>query len=169
MKTETQNQLKKRKCHAFDKDIFLIGIDTNGENVWLEAASWDCGWYWGFGYIERYTNNNHPDMASDISSHTHWDTKIVGKQDNRDYIHHLNENPLFSQTVLTDSESWKLAELMKTAYTLKGSAEMFRRGVSHITSDEQETGIVQRKNYAKEINEVILPKLFKLIYELLEA
>jgi hypothetical protein len=46
--------LSKRKSHAFGKDIYLIGKDKSGTNYWLESPSWDCDWYWGFGYIETY-------------------------------------------------------------------------------------------------------------------
>lgn len=46
--------MKKEKRHAFGKDIYLLGVDADGTRYWLEAPSWDCGWYWGFGYVEVY-------------------------------------------------------------------------------------------------------------------
>jgi hypothetical protein len=66
--------IKKQKSHAFGKDIYLIGVDEYKKKHWLEAPRWDCGWYWGFGYIETYTNNNNPSYSDDIESHQHWDT-----------------------------------------------------------------------------------------------
>jgi hypothetical protein len=65
--------MNKRKSHAFNKDIYLLGKNRYGELVWLESPTWDCGWYWGFGYVETYTNNKRPDLARDISSHSHFD------------------------------------------------------------------------------------------------
>ena len=47
--------LKKRKSHAFGKDCYLIGRDKYGDLIWLEAAKWDCEWYWGFGYTHTGT------------------------------------------------------------------------------------------------------------------
>ena len=41
----------KRKSFAFNKDIYFLGTDKNGVNYWLEAAKWNCGWYWGGGYV----------------------------------------------------------------------------------------------------------------------
>ena len=50
--------MKKQTTTAFKKKIYLLGADAEGTKYWLEAPSWDCDWYWGFGYVETYTNNN---------------------------------------------------------------------------------------------------------------
>lgn len=176
----TKQRIPKRKDRAFGKDVYLLGIDKDGQYVWLEQATWDCGWYWGFGYIERYNigRGKNPHLASDIRSHTHWDSGIIGKHEkydfekkafvlSSDYIHHINEHPDFKATTLSEKESWKLSEYMSTVYTLKESAEMFGRGGSHLSSDDYEEEVVRREEWAKEINEVILPKLFNAIYVLL--
>ena len=68
----------KVKSHAFGKDIYLLGQDEQGINYWLEAPKWDCIWYWGFGYIESFTNNKYPHLSKDISSHQHAD-KFLSK------------------------------------------------------------------------------------------
>lgn len=159
-----KTKIKKQKKHAFGKDIYLLGIDEDGVKHWLEAASWDCGWYWGFGYVETYTNNNNPEIAKDISSHSHWDNCIIGKLGFKDYIHHLNDNPNFSSTTLSDTESWELSELMKSYYSLKEAAEIFGRGKSHIANTEVN---YQDKEIAEKINKEILPKIFQRIYEIL--
>jgi len=168
--------IKKRTDHAFGKKVFLLGRYKSGEDFWLEEAKFDCGWYWGFGYIETYQKNRSPSKARDISSHSHWDG-LVGQQEIYDsekqvwkkgkYIHHLNEHPEVEDTVLTDAESWELAELMKTFYTLKEAAAVFRRGGSHVATVEKEKEIVTRKEWTDEINQKILPALFTEIYDLL--
>ena len=167
--------MNKKKTHAFGKDIYLLGKQADGDLIWLESASWDCDWYWGFGYIETYTNNNRPDLAKDISSHSHW-TGLVGRQEyydiekhcfrlGSDYIHHLNNNPNIAETVLTDDESWELADLMKTFYTLKDMAELYHSGNSHLTSKTK----VNLKNEEQEnyINKELIPKIFNRVYEIL--
>lgn len=164
----------KRTSHAFGKTIYLLGKDKHSELLWLEKASWDCDWYWGFGYIERYTNNN-PELARDISSHSHW-SGLVGKQEYydhdkqcfrlaTDYIHHLNDNPDMTETTLTDGESWELADLMKSFYTLKDTAELYHSGNSHLTS--QHSLDLKNKEQEDYINNELLPQIFKRVYEIL--
>ena len=50
--------LNKKKIHVFGKDAYLLGKDDQGIQYWLESPSWDCDWYWGFGYVETYTNKS---------------------------------------------------------------------------------------------------------------
>lgn len=68
--------MKKQITHAFNKQIYLLGKNKHNKLVWLEEPSWDCDWYWGFGYMETYTNNTNPSKARDISSHTHLTLKF---------------------------------------------------------------------------------------------
>lgn len=168
--------LGKVKSNAFGKDVYLLGIDKSGDKVWLEAARWDFGWYWGFGYIERYTSQN-PKLARDITSHSHWDSEIVGQHDYYDtdkqcfrksseYIHHLNDNPKFKATTLSDRESWELADLMKSFYVLKDAAECIGRGSAHVSSTS-ESANYKDEELAKRINEQMLPRIFARVYEIL--
>ena len=53
----------------YPEKIYIGTVD--GEKIYLSAPSWDCDWYWGFGYIETYTNNNNPNKSKDIKSHQH--------------------------------------------------------------------------------------------------
>jgi len=152
--------MDKRKAHAFGKDCYLLGRDTNGEAIWLEAASWDCEWYWGFGYIEVYTRQLDPTHSKDIDSHGHWDG-LLGKQANGEYLHHLNE--ALTETTLTDKESWRLSDLMKSFYTLTKCAAVVGRGGSHLSGTSE--SLVDKDMTAK-INEVLLPALFKEVYEI---
>lgn len=158
--------------------MYLLGRDSEYQKVWLEAPQWECEWYWGFGYVERYQSNRSPSLALGISSHSHWSSDIVGKKEfydhekecfrqSSDYRSHLNDNKDWKETVLTDDESWRLAELIKTCYRLREAAETFWRGGSHVSSDEAEQNIVTRKRWANEINQKILPALFKEIDALL--
>ena len=67
--------MQKKKIYAFGYH-YLLGIDSVGIKHYVEAPSWDCGWYWGFGYIESYTNNNSPGTSRDKQSHQHWYTTL---------------------------------------------------------------------------------------------
>lgn len=143
--------------------VYLLGI-RNKHKVFLRQASWDCGWYWGFGYIKE------------PNSHSHW-SSLVGKQEYYDidkscwrlstnYIYHLNENPEFTHTVLTDRESWDLAELMESFYALRNIAEVFNRGGSHITTNPIKD-IIKNSKEVDRINKIVLPELFKEVYKIL--
>jgi len=166
--------LQKRKIRVFGKDNYLIGQDAQGINYWLEAPSWDCGWYWGFGYIETYTNNRRPEASRDINSHEHW-SGFVGQQYKYDFnshhevkgefIHSIKESPRFADTVLTDKESWELSDLMSRFYALREMADILHSGTGHLTSNTEHK--TKNDEFRKWINEVELPDLFRRVIEIL--
>ena len=149
---------KKYNKEAFGKDIFYLGQEEDGTNVWLEDFTWDCGWYWGGGYLETYTNNANPEAARDISSHSHFDG--LGKDKN-----------LFDgfksrivKTPLTDNELWQLCDLMQSFYTLRESAEWFKNGSSHYTSIKGSTPRPEMQTLCNSIIEnEIAPKVRELV------
>ena len=75
---------------------------------------------------------------------------------------------MFNSTTLTEAESWKLAELMEQFSVLKVSAEVFGRGGTHITTIKGKHTI-KKENWAKEINEILLPRVFKEIDNLFKG
>ena len=167
-------RIEKKKEHAFGKDTYLLG-KLNNEYIWLEAARFDCGWYWGFGYIEVYTNQENPSRSKDTSSHSHF-KGLLGKKEyydhekgcfrtSNEYFHHLNELPEMEESVLTDKESWELSDLMESFYTLKDAAGIFNHGDSSLTTVENPC--LKNEKIEKEINEVLLPKIFERIYQIL--
>ena len=156
--------IPKRKSHAFGKDVYLLGRDRHGDFLWLEAASWDCDWYWGFGYVETYaTPPIDPEKSRDITSHSHYNG-LTGKKKGK-YTYHLNE--VLQETVLTDDEAWKLADLMKSFYTLREAAEVFKRGGSNL-SEAGNIEVVQDDYMRKRINEDMLPAIFEEVYKILQ-
>lgn len=161
-----KNLIKKQSTHAFGKDIFLLGRDTDGTQYWLEKASWDCGWYWGFGYVETYTNNRNPSKSRDINSHQHIDSTFMGKMSNGDYVHNIYDCPLLAEVTFTKEEGWILSELFKSFYQLKQSAELFGRGSAHITKNPC-SELIKNEDWSKQINHEILPLVFEKIYTIL--
>ena len=149
---------------AFGRAVYFIGQDSEGINYWLEAASWDCDWYWGFGYIEAYTHNTRPALAKDIISHEHFDTL------NRD--EHINYFDAFKNrfvvTPLSDGEIWKLCDLMRCFYIAREYADMLYCGGAHYASNPC-CDIIQSDNNGERtrINDVLLPGVFKEVYKLL--
>lgn len=102
----------------FGKNIYLIGINEGGEKIFLEEPSWDCGWYWGFGYLETYTNNRQITRSRDVQSHTHFQDF---EENNK-----LNEYHKLTECVLTHKGLQELKGLMKQANFLGDAARQTR-------------------------------------------
>jgi hypothetical protein len=153
--------MEKRIINKFGKH-YLLGINKDGEYVWLEKESWDCGWYWGFGYLHTFTNNRQPERSRDLSSHFHFDSTFLNGPD---CCHDMFKN-YFTETVLTDDEMWILCDLMMTYYTLKKSAELFKHGYSYQTQ-KAKIEKVQSETHYDLVNKVWLPEVFKKIEQLL--
>lgn len=141
--------IKKSKNRRFNQTAFLLGERKDGEKVYLQAGSWDCDWYWGFGYIEVYGKR-------DINEHYHFDSLF-----NKFGLEGIEEH--FKSFVLNESEMWVLADLMKSFYSLKETAEFYHQGNSHYTN----TGVDRKdlKMY-KKINadiEGIIKQVEKLL------
>ena len=141
---------------------YLLGRDKQGQYVWLEKESWDCGWYWGFGYLHTFTNNEHPTRSKDLASHTHFNSVFMKspaftKKAFEEY---------FEETTLTVDEMWILCDYMTIYYTLKDAARLFQCGHGGLTSKAVIDGL-KSEEMAAHINKVLLPELFKRIEELL--
>ena len=159
---ENTKELKKKTARAFNKKIYLLGQDQDGINYYLEAPSWDCGRYWGFGYIETYTNNNNPAKAKDIRTHQHFDTLFF--KGNKCAYDVFKE--FFTRTTLSDNEIWLLLDYMQTFYTLRESAELFGIGYSYYT-EKAKLDTLKNTELVNKINDDLLPVLFEKIDKLL--
>ena len=151
--------MKKQTTIAFNKKIYLLGADAEGTKYWLEAPSWDCDWYWGFGYVETYTNNNYPNKSRDINSHQHFDSLFL----NDSKVNAFDAfKEFFKETTLNDKEIWLLVDYMYSFYALKRAAGILSMGYSHMT-EKAKLSEVKSIEMAKEINEKMLPAIFKQI------
>lgn len=174
----TKCRMLKRKSHAFGKDVFLLGKNNKGRTVWLEAPQWNCGWYWGFGYIETYTNKNNPANAKDINSHSHF-SGLVGQQEKYDrekgvwvkgeYIHNVYNSSALMETSFTEKEGWVLSELFKEFYLLQDMAEYTHKTPAgcNLTTSPVEQDAEKMKEWHEHINNVMIPKITAAILEIL--
>lgn len=137
------------------QNLYLIGKYKDGETIWLREASFDCGWYWGFGYLHTK------------GSHTHYDSAIIGRHNGA--MCHVIGDHADIKTHLTDKEQWTLTELMQSFYTLKQAAEVFGRGGSNYSTIQgsEIQKIIKNADFVKHINEVQLPAIFAEVYKLL--
>ena len=149
--------MKKQKSHAFGKDTYLLGKGKDGEYYWLEQGTWNCGWYWGVGYVETYTNKLNPSRAEYINSHQHFDSLFSNWKEFDDF---------FEETVLNEKEKWKLLELMKAIYTARRYSDMLHTGGVHYTTNPKSEIIKNNTEYNR-INKIVIPELLESVYELL--
>jgi hypothetical protein len=159
------------------KDWFFLGynwdFDENGGRGWpiyLEDFTWECGWYWGGGYVEE---PNRPGGAiTDIRAHYHFDgfgfypdcwdgtTHIPGARCNL----YDGFRARISRTPLSEAEVWRLCDLMKQFYAYKAAAEAFQYGGHMISNGRTEAEIKPDMAAAinRHIEEVIIPEVRKL-------
>lgn len=147
--------MKKEVKTILGKQNYLLGINYDNKEVWLEEISWDCGWYWGLGYVETYNEE-----YSDIEMHTHFNSKFLEKS-----IYNSFKN-YFKETTLNDDEIWKLLEYMKTLYTLRGYSDMLHTGSSYVTKNECSDTIKNTEEYNR-INQIVIPEVWGKVVELL--
>lgn len=169
--------IEKKVSRVFGKDVYLFGEDANGVLYWLESPSWDCSWYWGFGYIETYTNNKNPQISKDINSHQHF-SGFVGEQQKydfekqafvkSDYIHNIFDNDNFIGFTFTENEGWKISELFDQFYLLKNMSGFCHKkfpGCHIATIKEVNHGDLSE--WYDKINKEMIPKITNEILNIL--
>ncbi len=141
---------------------FYIGSRDN-EKIYLSAPSWDCGWYWGFGYLGNKHCHYHVDG---LTTREWYDTEKKCFQFKRVNLFDGFRLEFGDTFKITDADLWTLCELFETFYHLKESAEVFGRGGCHMTTNPlQDT--LKDADFATKINNVLLPQVFEEIYRVL--
>jgi hypothetical protein len=140
------------KCNWTEK--YLLG-KVDGQRIYISAPSWDCGWYWGFGYLGNKDCHYH---LSGLNREKNINLKDAIDQ------HFDKGTSLFCHDALT----WTFTELVSTAYQLKETAEVLGRGGSHYTSNPL-TDLITNKDEVERINKIVLPSIFNEIEKTLIA
>ena len=126
-------------------DKIYLGNTTEYGRLYLSKHSWDCGWYWGFGYI------------GNSRLHMHIDSLINGEYD---------VNKIFDgSTGITQDQWWIIRDLFRQAYALKAAAEVYQYG-GHQTSKPGITDCIKNLEMAAQINkdlETVLNKVWDFL------
>lgn len=133
------------------ENYYYLGKNKWGKDVYMPKPHWDCDWYWGFGYLETFKNN-------DLYTHTHFDSEIL----NTEVISYDAFKNYFPETPLLEDEIWELLDYMQTFYTLKTTAELFRHGYSYFT-ERAKLDILNDTDLYNKINKEMLPAVFDKI------
>ena len=126
-------------------DKIYLGNTTEYGRLYLSKHSWDCGWYWGFGYI------------GNSRLHMHIDSLINGEYD---------VNKIFDgSTGITQDQWWIIRDLFRQAYALKAAAEVYQYG-GHQTTKPGMTDCIKNLEMAARINkdlEIVLDKVWDFL------
>lgn len=125
---------------------------NEGDSIYLSAPSWDCSWYWGFGYIG---NKN-----------CHYHLNGLNRYENINFYDAIKKHFGDTLVIKNDSDLWVFCELVLTAYSLKETAEVLGRGGSHMTTNPL-AELIKNETEVKRINEVLLPAIFDSINDIL--
>lgn len=154
--------VKKKVVNWHGHQYFYLGRGVDGVDYYLEKESWDCGWYWGCGIITSFTNQRCPEKSRDINGWTHVDSLFFNKNccASEAFVN------FFKWTVLDTDDIYTFCDYFMSIYNLRKSAEIFRYGFSWQTSRAKLDTLV-KPDIVKEINEKMLPELFKKVNSLL--
>ena len=166
--------MEKKRISIQDTKGYFLGINKEDERVYLMLPSFDCGWYWGCGYISTYRGTMNTE--SNFSMHTHFKGYIIGQEEEYNhekgvfqktkYTHHLNE--VLKESVLNEKESWVLSELIQTMELLKELLEFHHKGGMHMTENPLKDLFKDTDRY-KHICEELLPSVFVEIDRILKG
>lgn len=149
--------------------VFFGKRKEDNANIYLSAPTWDCGWYWGFGYLGNKNEHYH---LSSYKQKTHCLTDDKGKfhliteSRNKNMYDCLKEDYELNPNIL--HHLWQFCELVSSAYSLKETAEILGRGGSHFTTNVCKD-IITNSDEVKRINGAVLPSIFNAIHEILNS
>lgn len=142
---KVKTEIESSQSYNPEHDYLLI----QGTDLSIRKHSWDCGWYWGFGYL------------SAEGLHTHATTFI------EELLWHSKDQVFDDSIFKTDNDFWIFKDLLIQAYKLKECAEVYHHG-GHCINDPK-TEIIQCKTKEKAINRdlsKVLNHLWKFLRDL---
>jgi hypothetical protein len=145
----------------FPKRVYLG--NNSGERIYLSAPSWDCEWYWGFGYLGNNRCHYHVDGLKNPTwfdfEKSCWQSEHLNLFDG--FKKHFGDS-----LVIKDAQLWTLCELFESFYALRKAAEVLGRGGAHYANNPAKETI-KNPTEVERINKIVLPKIFREIYKIL--
>lgn len=158
--TKKEQQVVEKKERTYcGKRAFFVGKGRDGLFYYLSEPTWDCGWYWGCGYLMGFSQNKVKE--SNMHVHTHIDSTLFMKHEDAYDAY----KDFFETTTLTDDELWKFLDYCSSMYKLKDMSSLMHLGYSNYTS-RVDCKIKSIPIY-DQINDEMLPSIFTEMYKLL--
>lgn len=124
-----------------------LGITEEHGRVYITKHSWDCDWYWGFGYV------------GNRDCHFHFESFLTNCP--------CKASDLFKEPTFSDSSWWIIRDLFIQAYALKEAAATYRYG-GHQCTSKGITDIIQDSVMAAHLNkdlETVLNKVWQFMLD----
>lgn len=132
----------------------------NNENIYLSRHTWDCGWYWGFGYVGNFNYHFHIDS-------------LINERDYGGNFPSTDVNKVFENPEFTQNQWWVIRDLFIQAYSLKETAACFRygghqvhkTGITDILKNTTVREVIDNKIQDAKLMENVLDEKLKLILD----
>ena len=150
---------------------------ARSERVYLTGFKWDCGWYWGGGYIHTKSMHTHFDgcflNSVDVRGHSlgnfvsPWfaGMQLEGKVISNGASVWENLDFFLDDAKFSQNEWWRIKDLYRQFYTFTNAAEAFQYG-GHCTSGGRSDGEIDTEKAAimnAHIEKVIIPEILKAL------
>lgn len=140
----------------YPENVYM-GMTEDGDRIYLRRPSWDCGWYWGFGYLGN--DNCHYHLSGLTSEHKNNLWNALRKEFPID----TGAGAGAVAQMWRRKTLWEFCEVVKTVYTLREAAEVLGRGGAHYTENPCKE-LIQNPDEVKRLNEVVIPRLIDEMY-----
>lgn len=133
---------------------FYLGNNRSvaGGMVFMSLPSFDCNWYWSFGYLGNRD--------------CHYHLEGIEKDKNLHMFDKVKAHFGSSLTITDDKDLWLFCEISLTIYTLKKTAELFYMGGSHTTTNPDKD-LLKNDEYYNHIVSVLIPAQILSLYKML--
>lgn len=165
MSVEYKSGDEPKLLREYPKYIKLGDSTGYGGGVYIERPSWNCGWYWGFGYLERW-NYRKCDIDFHIHMDSHFSVNKDGKQCN--WLDGMKDLLDKGDVFKSDHDRWKFLEIVKTIYELKETTEVLGHGGSYYGNNPC-AELIMNHDEVRRINCKVIPALIDEMYKVLEA
>lgn len=129
------------------KLLVLGNSSENGNNISLDDFSWDCGWYWGGGYLGNRNCHYH------VSSYFGKERMNAFDAIKQDFGNSLD---------MTDAELYRFLELFNQFYKLRDAADVLHHSVfTEKGKSENEINKALSRQINEQISEVVIPEIRK--------
>ena len=149
--------------------VFFGTRKSDNKRIYLNKPSWECDWYWGFGYLgnkdEHYHLSNYQ-TEQVVFTDDKGKFRVITEQRNINMYDALLKDYTLNENI--NANLWDFCELVKTAYALKETAEVLGRGGSHYTKNTC-ASVIKNPDEVKRINEVVLPAIFEQLNQIFEG
>ena len=96
---------------------------VDGKTIYLSPPSWDCDWYWGFGYLGNEYCHYHVDGLTKREWYD-YDKKCF-QSENLNMFHGFKKHFDCGTFIITaDADIWTFCELFESFYILRETAEV---------------------------------------------